>query len=95
MTLELTSGLEIGYERNTLLAVQVLDAVTLARVCDGIALKAEGLGASPIVNSSGYFVWLKEENAVVQKITVEPGNVCIIQEIPTGTRAVETAENIH
>jgi hypothetical protein len=63
---------EQAYERNVLLAVELLDAVTLERISTGVKVVAEGLQAKPILNPSCCFVWLKEGNAAAQKITVDP-----------------------
>ncbi len=58
------------------LAVELLDSVTQTRVRDGIKkVEAAGLKRKPIVNSSGFFVWLDEKNATVEKITVDPGRL--------------------
>jgi hypothetical protein len=56
-----------------LFAVQVLDAVTLERVSQGLQVVAEGLHGKPIVNTSGMFVWLKEDITPFRKITIDPG----------------------
>ena len=64
---------EHAYERNVLLAVELLDAVTLERVSNGLKVVAEGVQAEPILNSSGCFVWLKANNTNIQKVTVKTG----------------------
>jgi len=64
---------EQGYLRKTLFALEVLDAVTLARVSQGLKVVAEGLQHRPYVNASGLFVWLKEDRAPLRRITVDPG----------------------
>jgi hypothetical protein len=66
---------EHAYERNVLLAVELLDAVTLERVSTGVKVVAEGVEAKPIVNPSGCFVWLKTANANIQKVTVKTGSL--------------------
>jgi len=65
--------LEQAYERHVLLAVELLDAVTMTRVSEGVKVVIEGLQGKPIVNSSGCFVWLKENNAVIGQISVDTG----------------------
>jgi hypothetical protein len=73
MSTRFTVQLEQAYNREVLLALEVLDAVTMTRVSDGLTVVADGLLGKPIVNSSGYFVWLKENLAGLQKITINPG----------------------
>jgi hypothetical protein len=63
---------ERGYVRNVLFAVEVLDAVTLERVSDGLEVEAEGLRGKPVVNTSGLFVWLAEDFAPLRKVTIDP-----------------------
>jgi hypothetical protein len=65
----------LAYTRRIFLAVELLDAVTLRRVSDGITVEAEGLTGKPIINSSGCYVWLEEEGPAVQKIKVDPGRL--------------------
>jgi hypothetical protein len=67
--------LEQAYQRNVLFALEVLDGVTMTRVSEGLKVVAEGLVGKPIVNKSGYFVWLKENIAGLQKITINPGTL--------------------
>lgn len=63
---------ELGYQRQVYLAVQLLDAVTLTPIREGVEVSAEGLRSKPIINASGYFVWLREENGVATKVMVDP-----------------------
>jgi hypothetical protein len=65
--------LEQAYRRRVLLAVELLDAVTLSRVSDGVRVIAEGLAGKPVVNLGGRFVWLEEDITALQRIVVEPG----------------------
>jgi len=65
--------LEQAYRRSVLFAVELLDAVTLARVSQGLELVAHGLHGRPIVSAGGLFVWLKEDRSVLEKITIDPG----------------------
>ena len=73
MSTPFTVQFENSYKRQVLLAVQLLDAITLTRVSEGVKVIAEGLQGKPIVNPSGCFVWLIENNATIQKISVVPG----------------------
>jgi len=73
MSTPFTVQLEKSYERQVLFAVELLDAVTMTRVSQGVKVVAEGLQGKPIVNASGCFVWLIENNATIQKISVETG----------------------
>jgi hypothetical protein len=65
--------LEQAYLRKVLFAVEVLDAVTLARVSQGLEVVADGLRGSPIVNAGGMFVWLDEDFAPLRTLSVIPG----------------------
>jgi hypothetical protein len=66
--------LEKAYARRALLAIELLDAVTLSRVSQGVEkVVAEGLEGEPIVNSSGYFVWLDQNIGNLQKVTFDLG----------------------
>jgi hypothetical protein len=64
---------EAAYQRNVLFAVEVLDAVTLQRLSEGVTVSVSGLQRGPTTNSSGLFVWLKEESNLPQSISVDPG----------------------
>jgi len=64
---------ESAYTRNVMFAIELLDAVTLERVSQGVEVVADGLQGKPIVNGSGLFVWLQEDLAPLQKITIESG----------------------
>lgn len=67
---------ETGYLRNVLFAVEVLDAVTLARITHGLTLTASATDAPPIVNYSGLFVWLDDgKPAAGRQITVDAGRL--------------------
>lgn len=70
---EVRLPLERAYVRNVLFAVELLDAVTLARVSQGVKVLAEGLQGTPFVNASGLFVWLNEDIGPLRKITIDPG----------------------
>jgi hypothetical protein len=58
-----------------LFAVELLDAVTLSRVSQGVKVKAHGLQGGPIVNEGGVFVWLYEEIGRLEKISIDPGTL--------------------
>jgi hypothetical protein len=74
-TFDVKLPLEESYRRLTSFAIELLDGVTLARVSDGVKVVADGLSRKPIVNASGLFVWLKEENPSLRKISIEPGQL--------------------
>ncbi|MET4023172.1 hypothetical protein [Bradyrhizobium sp. S3.2.12] len=65
--------LERAYSREAMLAVELLDAVTLERITQGVEVTATGLTGKPIVNYGGLFVWLKEDTTNFQTLLVEPG----------------------
>lgn len=58
--------------RRVLFAVELLDAVTLNRVSQGVDVKAHGLQGKPIVNTSGLFVWLNEDITQLERISIDP-----------------------
>jgi len=64
---------EQAYRRNVLFALEVLDAVTLQRVTQGLTVTAAGLKGNPIVNAGGLFVWLQEDPAALQQISINAG----------------------
>jgi hypothetical protein len=66
---------EIGYQREVLFALELVDAVTLARVSGGVKVVADGLRGKPIVNAGGLFVWLKEDVGRLRKISIDPGTL--------------------
>lgn len=65
--------LERAYQREAMLAVELLDPVTLERVAHGVTVTAVGLPGLPIVNGSGLFVWLRQSMADFRKLVVDPG----------------------
>ena len=67
--------LEEAYSRRSLFGVELLDAVTMSRVSYGVTVTAEGLHGRPIVNGSGVFVWLEEDLAPLQRLSIEPGTL--------------------
>jgi hypothetical protein len=64
---------ERAYLRNVLFAIELLDAVTLDRVSQGVKVVAAGLQGKPIVSASGLFVWLQEDFGRLRKVTIDPG----------------------
>src|SRR5262245_23016689 len=67
--------LEQAYARDVLFALELLDSVTLERVVGDIKVTAEGLQGKPIVNKSGFFVWLREDFEQLQKLLINPGRL--------------------
>jgi hypothetical protein len=67
--------LETAYQRLVLFAIELLDAVTLSRISNGVKVVADGLEGKPTVNASGLFVWLKEDNANLRTISIDPGQL--------------------
>jgi hypothetical protein len=63
---------EVAYVRKVLLAAEILDAVTLEPVREGIAVSGSGLNADPIINGSGLYVWLEQGNRRPTQIVVDP-----------------------
>jgi hypothetical protein len=59
--------------RRVLFAIELLDAVSLERVSQGVEVKAHGLQGKPVVNTGGLFVWLNEDIEHLQKISINPG----------------------
>jgi hypothetical protein len=66
---------EQAYQRNVLFAIEVLDAVTLGRVTQGLKVTVAGLKGKPISNASGLFVWLQEDPNAPQTISIDPGTL--------------------
>lgn len=69
---EVHRPLERAWRREVLFALEVLDGVSLARLSCGLRVTAKGLARSPLVNSRGLFVWLKEGAALPTEIVIEP-----------------------
>jgi hypothetical protein len=72
---EVRFSLEPAYIRQSLFAIELLDAVTLSRVSGGIKVVAEGIQGRPVVNSSGLFVWRREPLEPLTKVTIDPGSL--------------------
>src|SRR5687768_5297893 len=62
---------ETAYNRRLLCAAEMVDAVTLARVTQDLKVSAPGLRRKPMINASGYFVWLEEGGATPERIVVD------------------------
>jgi hypothetical protein len=82
--------LEQAYLRRSLFAIELLDAVTMERVSEGVTVVAEGLHGKPRVNAGGLFVWTArglstgepdEPLPTIGRVRIEPG-----------TRPYETVE---
>lgn len=87
--------LERAYSREAMLAVELLDAVTLERVSQGVEVTAKGLTGKPILNYGGLFVWLKEDTTKFETLLIEPGPQPFERvEIPAAqvTRPLHTVE---
>jgi hypothetical protein len=65
--------LEQAWRRQAMLALELLDPVTLERVSQGVTVTAPGLAGAPVVNAGGLFVWLRQSTANFQKLVIEPG----------------------
>jgi hypothetical protein len=63
---------EITYTREGMLAVEVLDAVTLERVTQGLDVIAKGIAEKPVVNLGGLFVWVKQDATKFAGLTIDP-----------------------
>ncbi len=71
--LQVRRPLELGYRRKALFALELLDAITLSRINDGIEVVANGLRGKALVNAGGLFVWLEEDLRNLRSISIEPG----------------------
>jgi hypothetical protein len=70
-TFDVGPPLERAYTRESMLAVELLDAVTLERVSRGLEVRAEGLAGPPIVNHGGLHVWLKQDITQFTRLVIE------------------------
>lgn len=64
--------LEIAYKREAMLAVELLDAVTLERVTRGVEVIAKGIAGKPVVNHGGLFVWVKQDATKFAGLSIDP-----------------------
>ena len=62
-----------GWTRKGMLAIEVLDAVTLQRISSDITVTAKGLRSAAIVNHSGLFAWRGTDLAGFAGVVVDPG----------------------
>lgn len=67
--------LEDAYRRRVLFGIELLDAVTLSPVNQGVKVVAGGLLGKPIVNTGGLFVWLQEEIQNLRTVSIDPGTL--------------------
>jgi hypothetical protein len=58
--------------RRVLLAVALVDPITGDLVSRGVKVSVDKLAGRPILNRSGYFVWLAEDDVRPTEVTVEP-----------------------
>ncbi len=61
------------YQRQALVAIELMDPVTLTTVSKGMMVKAVGLNGSPIKTWSGRFAWYAEGDAWPTKFLIDPG----------------------
>ena len=64
--------LDVAYTREGMLAVEVLDAVTLERVTQDIEVIAKGIAGKPVVNHGGLYVWVKQDASGFAGLVVNP-----------------------
>lgn len=69
------SDFDSGFDRRTLLAVELVDAVDGQLVSRGVGVRADVLRRAPIVSRSGRFVWLREEDRWPTQIDVDVGRL--------------------
>ncbi|MEA2894755.1 MAG: hypothetical protein QOJ84_370 [Bradyrhizobium sp.] len=62
---------EQAFRRKVLFAAEIVDAVTLEPVTQGLEVQATGLKRKPIVNCGGFFVWLEEGNLQPQQVVID------------------------
>lgn len=67
--------LEQAYSRRSSFAIELLDAVSMSRVSQGVKITAHGLQGKPVINSGGIFVWLQEDLAPLKKVSIDPGTL--------------------
>ena len=66
---------QLAYRRHVMFAVELVDAVSLARVSRGASVVADGLQRLPVINASGLFVWLREDLAALTRIAIDTGTL--------------------
>ena len=72
-TFDVYEPLERAWTRKALLAVEVLDAVTLQRMSQGITVTAKGIRNTPVLNHGGLFVWRGDSLTGFDGVTIDPG----------------------
>jgi hypothetical protein len=72
---EVRLPLERAYTREAKLAVELLDAVTLERISQGVVVTAHGLFGKPKINGGGLFVWVNEDVTKLVKLVIDPRTV--------------------
>jgi hypothetical protein len=65
---------ERAYQRDVLLAVELLDPSTSEILWQGLTVTVSGLANAAIVNRSGRFVWTAEPNTP-QRVLIAPGDL--------------------
>lgn len=61
--------------RVAVIAVELLDPVTLSLVSKDIKVEAEGLTGTPVINLSGRFVWFSEGERWPTRFFINPGHL--------------------
>lgn len=72
MSRRLEADPERAYVRDATFGIELLDAVTLERVSEGVSVVAVGLTGTPVVSASGVFAWLGQDIGDLQKISIDP-----------------------
>lgn len=62
----------MAYNRLSMFAIEVVDAITLERITSGVKFTVEGLNHAPTQNASGLKVWGKEEATRLRRVTIDP-----------------------
>ena len=83
---------ERAYTRRAMLAVELLDSVTLERVSQGVDVVAQGLSGKSKINGGGLFVWANEDVTKLVKLSIEPRSAPFE---PVEIPAVQVARPIH
>jgi len=65
--------IELAYTRRSAFAVELVDALTMERVSEGITAKAIGIRRQAIRNQLGLFVWPEQDLASLTKVSIETG----------------------
>lgn len=81
--------------RSALLALELVDPVSLELVSKGITLRAEGLERAPLQNLTGRFVWLREGERWPSSFTFEPGSLPFArQQVLAPARPADLARDV-